>query len=405
MIAKAVTAKYCNKIIRQLVNFEKLLNNLCLIIHICTDDQADAYRLFRVLNDRGLALSDCDHLRAFTLERLDKKSSQTEFQQAEQMWDDIQERKPNEIQNCLRWLYAAHTGQSVNAEQLFDRFCNHFFPATSGAKKMLATITNIKDSMDTLTTLMRADWPFPPSSISAQWDRNRLKAIVDVLHHEQCLPLLYAVQLVNEKEFTNLIHLLDKFFYRYKILCRAHASHMTKVYLSHAKIAVADPKTFKREQLENDLRDLLTKYAGEALFESALKTLKYLLITLEENWKWVQKGATGGVQRRKKDEDKARVFDFKKTTIEHVYPQKAAPADVRVKLEPLKHDLGNLTILDPNTNMELGNSGFNKKRKGLKNTNITLNRDEICKKSKWSPTEVAEWRNTLVNAALKVFMV
>ena len=91
------------------------------------------------------------------------------------------------------------------------------------------------------------------------------------------------------------------------------------------------------------------------------KHIKYLFITLEEYSKWYDRGARGVP----KCIDKSRVFDFSNTTLEHVYPQSPEEDKKNSELEEIKHTLGNLTILGPTDNKELGNKNFDEKKPHL----------------------------------------
>ncbi|MCC6207364.1 MAG: HNH endonuclease [Gammaproteobacteria bacterium] len=82
--------------------------------------------------------------------------------------------------------------------------------------------------------------------------------------------------------------------------------------------------------------------------------LRYLLITIEDHTKWVEKGAQG----EPKCIDKTRVFDLPGTTLEHVYPRSASAAERKADLEEVKQSLGNLTILGTGENDKLANKSF-----------------------------------------------
>jgi hypothetical protein len=96
------------------------------------------------------------------------------------------------------------------------------------------------------------------------------------------------------------------------------------------------------------------------------------------------------------------VFDFKNTTIEHIYPQNAPSATVEPALEALKNTIGNLTVLDPGANQEIGNVPFASKRKKLRLSSNLMNR-EIAQKRQWRVVEVEAWQRTLLCAAVRVF--
>ena len=73
--------------------------------------------------------------------------------------------------------------------------------------------------------------------------------------------------------------------------------------------------------------------------------------------------------------DTGRIIVLDQTSIEHIYPKSAKQVDEIPELEPVKHDLGNLSILTPADNIELSNDPFSLKRPKYQIANLLLNRD------------------------------
>jgi hypothetical protein len=414
LLARIITGKTARAQIQELVKLENLLTGAFYVVLLATGDLHDAYRLFQVINDRGMSLKEVDLLRAHTLGHLDKPATQHELNEAETMWDEIQDDSPNRLQDFLRWYYAAHTGKAAGKATLYDEFHSHFFPRTATAGDILRQIKGFQGGVHICRRLRDGEWPFAGAS-APDWKRNRLKILVNVLKHNHCMPLLYAAHSLGERRFSEIMHILDKFFFRYKVMCKAHPTPMATVYLKYAEVICKSPSAFDIRDFLKDLRDLLSAHADDEWFRASLEGLKYdedrgnkevkfLLITLEENWKWFSMGCRGGMRGRDKNEDHSRVFDFAETTIEHVYPRNVPAADMKPDLEPVKHKLGNMTVLDPGTNSALGNIAFGSKRKHLSLSSNLVNR-EISQKQKWGEKEVAARQKRLLEAALKIFAV
>jgi hypothetical protein len=397
--------------IGQLVRLENLLSQAVSVIHLATDDISDAYRLFQVINDRGRNLTECDLLRAHTLGRLDTAESQKQLGLAEALWDEIQDERPDHLQDYLRWYYASWTGKPAGKTTLYDEFVRERFPRALSASDVVQEIRAFKQVVAIAKQMREGEWPF--ASSPDMWKTARLRRLLQVLKHDHCMPLLIGAHALGEGRFVEVIRDLDKFFFRYKVICKAHATPMASVYLKHAKLIHDDPSRFTCQRLRQDLDNLLTEYAPSVIFTANLgglkyedgggnKDVKYLLITLAENWPWVSGGCRGGRRRRWHLEDHSRVFDFKNTTIEHIYPQNAPSATVEPALEALKNTIGNLTVLDPGANQEIGNVPFASKRKKLRLSSNLMNR-EITRKRQWRVIEVETWQRTLLCAAVRVF--
>jgi hypothetical protein len=408
-------AKRPREKVEQLVRLEGVLNECCLIVFLATSDRPDAYRVFQIMNDRGLSLNEADLLRAHTLGHLDSASTKRELQEAEGIWDNIQSDRPEKTKDFLRWYYAAWQGEAPRKGALFDDFRRKFFPDRYDATQVVRELRRFHKAVHILRDLSQGEWPVIAFSPPQQWQANRLRLLVSSLKHNQCMPLLYAACSLRERHFVELVDVLSKFFFRYKVICDAHVTPMLQAYLLYAKQICCKAAAFRVQMLRTALQDLLDRRASEQVFRVQLDLMKYdqdggnrelkcLLVTLEENWNWFANSCRGGVVGRLKQEDHARPFDLESTTIEHLYPQRAKQADVDMTLEPVKHGIGNLTILDPNTNIADRNLPFVKKRTSLEKSNCLMTR-EVSEFQQWKLTDVEAWGRRLVEAAIRVFAV
>jgi hypothetical protein len=195
--------------------------------------------------------------------------------------------------------------------------------------------------------------------------------------------------------------------FRYKIVSEAHIGSATTVYHEQAVEIRKDAVKYKVSILINKLQALLDKSAKDALFRSRLqevmyqreltnKPLKYFLITLENYLPWYRKGAAGVP----KCLNKMQVFDPSATTVEHIYPENAAPSDT--SLAPLLDTLGNLTLLGSSDNDAAGNKPFPVKKAIFEKSPLVLNQ-EVAKNGSWTDSVVKARQVDLENVALKVF--
>ena len=390
----------------------------CTVIHIVTTTLGEAYRLFQVLNDRGRNLAPGDLLRAATLEMLDSIQFSNKQTKAVEMWDEILGDPPTMTEDFLRWSYSSHRGRRPGQSTLFDDFLKAFFPydphstvSEDEAEGIIQTLGSLTNEVALLRSLAEGEWPYHSQQPIGQWHRNRLHLLVKELGHTNCLPLLLAATSLSERRFFEVVHSVEKFIFRYKIICNQHIGRVTNLYLCEASAIRQNATHYNVSSLRHGMRSLLNDRAPDDVFSQMLhnltysvrggnKVLKYFLLTIEEYWRWFSSGARGHPKPR----DVARPFDFANTTIEHLYPQNAAPATKVITLEPLKHRVGNLTILGPDDNLEMANMDFCAKRATLERSAIELNR-EIASKQKWSKSTVEKREDQLIEAALKVFVI
>ena len=71
-----------------LEDFLKFLRNRALLIYVATEDLADAFRLFTILNDRGVPLRNSDILKSLNLGALEKDSEKTRYAK---LWEEARE--------------------------------------------------------------------------------------------------------------------------------------------------------------------------------------------------------------------------------------------------------------------------------------------------------------------------
>jgi hypothetical protein len=227
--------------------------------------------------------------------------------------------------------------------------------------------------------------------------------------------LLLAASQLDHRKFSQIVQILEKAFFRYKIICNQHATPLQTIYREEAILIRSDPANYQHTSLKQKLRNLINTRASDHVFKSNLelleykesgggsnKPLKYFLLTAEYYYPWFKQGAVGDP----KCLDKTRVYDFASTSIEHIYPQNASGSSVfDSTLEPLKHSLGNLTILDPALNGMGDNDDFVTKKPIYQSSSVFLTKDEIGQKAAWTLNEITSHKRLLIDIGMKIFTI
>lgn len=389
------------------------LTDGCFAIHIVSDDLNEAYRLFKILNDRGRNLTDGDLLRSHTLELL--QGHPTRQQRVENHWDEILSGKPSDIDQFLRSYYTSHVGERAPARDLFDAFARHFFklvaPALNDTDAALVekAVSDMRVEHEVFSKINIGEWPYEDGKCS-NWDKDRLSRLINVLGHTLSVPLLLSAHSkLTEDKFSEVVDMLERTAFRYVTIVGAHPGNLSKKYYAHAK-AIRGAATYNVSQLLTDLQTILTAYAPEELFKANLKgklnysgssaqkrIIRHFLTTLEDHYDWYKKGGSGYPRP-----SKMRVFDLNQTTIEHIYPQN--PSTPEAMLEPFKHDIGNLAFWAPGDNSSAGNEPFQSKKDKYATSSVKLTRD-LATLTVWSEAVLASRRTTLIDMATKVFRV
>jgi len=401
--------------LRALKRIEDVMVEDFSLIHITTDNKTDAYRLFQVLNDRGMSLTEGDLLRATTLELLGDPRWRTHQESAEKLWDQILSGAPNTTEAFLRAYYSSVCGKRPGKTTLLDEFLERFFPqrdtppeTEQEAKVIVETIKNLHSESEKFHCLIDGDWPYEEDGVTTLWARDRLRLLIIELKHTNCIPLLLAACKLPAEKFSEIVRCVERFAFRYKIICNAHMTPLQNVYYTQAVSIRADVSNYRTSSLRTAMHELMSK-VPDSLFESALnrqtyskaggnKAIKYLLLSVEHYWLWINRGATG----EPRCIDESVMFDFPNTTIEHIYPQSATGTRKSAPMEQLKHSLGNLTVMGAGPNSIADDSDFTTKKSILTQSNLQIN-ILLGQNAQWTRTEVTAWQRNIVEVAKKVF--
>jgi Protein of unknown function (DUF1524) len=403
----------------QLDNLEIFKQNIdgdFSLIHMKTKDKKEAYVLFRVLNDKGKSLTDGDLLRARTLEILEGHPSQQSS--VEFIWDDILSDVPNTTEEYLRWIYASSQGTRAGANTLFDDFLNVFFPqhnattiTTVEADVVLRTTQGLQSEIQNCRKLTNGEWPFQVGAPITTWDVNRLSLLIKELRITVTMPLLLAACRLQQAQFSDIIQLLERFMFRFKIIGNQHVTPANNIFHAQAVIIRSNPVSYNVQTLRTALHTLQMGKVNDQLFRSLLdnmvykdgggnQPIKYFLMTIEYYLRWYDGGSLGDPSCM----DKTRIYDYSGTTIEHIYPKNAQGTSVDPALEPLKNRLGNLTFMGPADNNSVANNPFAQKIQVFQQSSVHMNQ-EIGGKAMWTINEVGTRISRLKDIAIAVFNI
>lgn len=390
----------------------KIFDESFLLIHIITTNVDDAYKLFMVLNDRGINLTEGELLKAHTLGNYDE--GHVCVQQMSRDWDAVLSHDSKTVSNYLRWIIIMLTGEHVTSSLVLQKYREKYFTQGLQIEEMAQKVSFLRECVDKLNYLAVAEWPYDESSSTLPWYKEKLEWLIKKLQHTHVMPVLLAASFADEKEFKVLISETCKFFIRYKVISGLHAGIFMSLYSQIAHHVYQNLPTFSINfLLEQYDRIIQGKDPENIHFIGGLralrynrkgdnKPLKYLLITLEENWQWLNSGASGLSQNRRKREDRSRIFDFNQTTLEHLYPYSAKPQDIKKELEPLKNTLGNIVLLDINRNQKNDDKSFVDKKESFTNTGIGIH-SNLLSKNDWTEQDVNDLVQKYIDFSLRVF--
>ena len=409
----------------RLVRLRQALLQDAHVIHIVSQERSQAYRLFSVLNHRGVSLSDADLLRSRSLELLEGFAVQQEA--AAKIWDEMLGQPAKQIGDFFEALYPSVAGERAKGD-LFEAIEKFFFPDSppatpANADRLVQVIKWFRDELAIYTKLVNGDWPYdrPPGKLTAvrPWQVDRLRRLVVTLRHDLAIAvLLAAARSLDEKMFADLVYMLEIFAFRYKIICGGHATRPANLYYQQAALMREAPPEgpYNLKSFRTQLRGLIADKAGETLFRQLLAeklqysnssqrmNVKEFLTTLEDHRTWWLK--TGSKQKNAAPKPSMmKVIDIEGATLEHIYPQSATVADRDADLEPIKHTLGNLTFFGPADNVAADNKPFSTKRIAHYQPSEIAMTSDLASKKTWIKIDVEKRQKELIDQAVRIFTI
>lgn len=399
-----------------LAKIELALQTNCTVIFMDCDSRESAYKLFQVLNDRGTGLNEGDLLKSKTLEALEGYPEMQE--QAQRYWDEILEEDPSKVENFLRTYYASCCGKRAGRASLYDDFLREFFPGSyegelpgsnDEAIAFLLKVQGLLDEIRVYRKITAGEWPYPEEQSVTGWDRNRLQILVTFLTYDITLPLLLAATKLTQKKYADLVHMLEKFMFRYKTVCNNPHQVLSELYNKQAQEIRRDPQNYSLTSLRRTLQTMLEEKASDEKFKLGLKgltyqpsggnkSLRYFFSTLCDYYRWHEEGENG-----KPSANKEHIINYDNVTIEHIDSQHSR--DGNTLPEDSRNKLKNLTILSKQDNgSRVANRPFSEKKAIYRSSCYRVNQI-LLQYGTWQLSEATDWENHLVDLGCKIFVV
>ncbi len=341
------------------------------LVMIEVTSEPEAYQIFETLNDRGLRLSVPDLLLNYLMQSASTDSQRTKIREN---WDKmIETTGVRRINVFLRHMWVSKYGD-VKSQGLYREIREHIqnrgitssrFTADAAAECI--AYSEIVDCQPTL----------PPAS------KDHIEAIVKALTAEKSYPLLLSARIeLNDEDFAKIARLTAAIVTRHSLIANLNPSDLEDV-LYDAAVTIRDMKGSKttgagivaavrnklktinpdRSQIEQGLVDLYLKKP------QAQYVLTLLANTMQSKTKAVQMG---------------------KTSIEHIFPQNSTNKNWAnaSELKPYVWHIGNLTLIEPKFNGDIGNKSYSDKVPTYQKSEITMTSEISNSHDIWNVDEI-----------------
>lgn len=377
---------------KRLYEWISFLRESAVIIEIKVPDHFNAYTLFETLNDRGLRASQADILKNYLFGRAQ---------------DRLNEVAP-------KWAAMASMLESVDVDDLLLTYLRHYWISYNGptiekelAQRIREKIAGRQQAVDMAVALAAnsTDYTalFAPLEHTGWKDYDKrtrayIFILTRILQLEQIRPLLLAViRHFSPKEATPAFKLFLSWSVRFLIAGGGGAGVLDRHYGLRAKeITEGEVKTATAlaERMKGIVRTDAEFIEGMNRARVSKKHLaRYYLRAIELGKKGAPNPDLGGVL------EDTTVFN-----LEHIIP--LTPSDKWKLSEEIVQGyskrLGNMTLLDPAMNVDVGNKSFDEKLPTYKASPLLITQ-EIAKEKSWGPKEIDERQALMAAKAVNIW--
>ena len=326
-----------------LLEFIKFIRNKLIFAYICSDTREQAFRLFTILNNRGIPLTTADILKSLNLDKVQDEIKRNEYAKK---WEELEEQYGDKFDRFLNFIRTIKLKEKAR-KNLLEEFEEKIYGKVMNyGKESIDYILKTSENYDKLINLT-ADF------------NNEYKNLINIMKvgfnsEDWIPPLLYYYEKFNTQGLVEFLKLLDNKFmgdWINKETPTKRLENMNKI-LKAIEIGENYNDILNNKNLFNfDINNFKNIINGNIFGE---RYCKYLLLKIEY---------------LSLDSEVAYIGNYKNISIEHVLPQNPKEdSEWRAKFsnedrEEWTNKLGNLILLTKRKNSKLSNLEFKDKKK------------------------------------------
>ena len=372
--------------------FAKFLLNKVVSIYVATEDREDAFRLFTILNNRGIPLTNADILKAINIGEIEQANSKEKAEVYAKRWEEIQNELGEGFDRFLGFIRTIILKEKAR-KSLLEEFEEKIYKDNKLAKGK-KTVDLSGEYYNIYTKIIEFSPTENPLSKNSGEDNNAYKNLITIMKTalpstDWVPPLLYFY-----KKFVNthLLEFLKKLEFKFSsdwILYFTPTQRIENMNRILKKIEKSDnPEDVLKDTniFETKIDDIKNSLTGGVY---GIRFTKYVLLKYEY---LIQ--------------DKSQfIGNYSVISVEHVLPQIPSEDSQWKKwftdeeIEAYKHKLGNLVLLNRRKNSSLSNLDFEKKKgkyfKGSISTFPSINL--IMQQQEWKKEDIENRTKDMIN--------
>lgn len=354
--------------------FNFIYENL-IFAYVCSDTREQAFRLFTILNNRGIPLTTADILKSLNLDKISDESQRNEYAKK---WEELEQKYGERFDRFLNFIRTMKLKEKAR-KNLLEEFEEKIYKKGTMiyGKESVDYFRTTSDNYDKLITF----------DINLKELDNHYKNLVTIMKtgfnsEDWIPPLLYFYERFNTQNLGKFIVLLDNKFmgdWVNRETPTKRLENMNKILKAIELAETSKEVVENRELFEFDRDRFFNEINGNIYGQ---RYCKYLLLKIE-NYKIAS--------------DMVFISNYKNISVEHILPQSPKNDSLWRKeftddeREYWTNKLANLMLITRRKNSQLSNSEFEEKKERYSKENLTIfpsNNYIYLNTEKWNVSEL-----------------
>lgn len=328
---------------QQIDRFAQYLFRNVVFIYVSTENREDAFRMFTILNNRGLPLTSSDILKSANIGEI---SDPYESRQYAQSWEVMEGELDEEFDRFLSFIRHILVKEKARSN-LLDEFEEKIYNKNllEKGKPTINLLTEYKRHYDKLLN-------FESSEITNEYKNLITIMLIGLPSRDWIPPLLYFYDNFGGDHLTTFLKRLEgKFTHDWivQLTPTQRIDNMSRILKAIQKRETAD-EVIQDQSLFETNKELLHQVLNGDVY--GRRFARYILLKYEFL----------------KSDHTVHLSDYKTISVEHILPQKPKEGSKWLDVftdeqrQEWLHKLGNLTLISMKKNSKLNNLDFKDKK-------------------------------------------